>query len=74
MRPSRALCPSRARESAARVHDAPRCHPCGGAQHVLAPIAFRLMRACVGCWPGPSPALMMGTLATAAAFLAAPAW
>ena len=31
-------------------------------------------RACVGCCPGPSPALMMGTDATDAAILALPAW
>jgi hypothetical protein len=31
-------------------------------------------RACVGCWPGPSPALMIGTDATEAAIFALPAW
>ena len=28
----------------------------------------------MGCWPGPSPALMIGTDATEAAILALPAW
>ncbi len=35
-------------------------------------IVYRSSSACVGCWPGPSPALMTGTLLTAAARLAAP--